>query len=140
MILFIYQAWERCTTKKLNFSGECLTSKKAQMALNNYLCTHPGLREEIEKRTGIIHGIEELDISMEEECPDDPDIPSRLIIQQALGITISETEGNMKIMFWQPDWMSQVVEWWLQQRRTCGRGIMAKDGAMSLLQFEMTTR
>ena len=31
---------------------------------------------------------------MEEECPDDLDIPSRLVIQQALGITISETEGN----------------------------------------------
>jgi hypothetical protein len=94
MILFIYQAWERYTTKEWNFSGECLTSKKAQMALNNSLHTHSGLREGIEKRTGIIHGIEELDISMEEECPDDLDIPSRLIIQQALGITISETEGN----------------------------------------------
>lgn len=29
-----------------------------------------------------------------EECLNDSDIPSRLIIQQALGITISEMEGS----------------------------------------------
>ena len=29
---FIYQAWERCTTKEWNFSGKCLMSKKEQAA------------------------------------------------------------------------------------------------------------
>jgi hypothetical protein len=85
--------------KGWNFSGECLTSKKAQTALNEHLCTHPELRDEIEKRTGTIH-IEELrppelpEHSMG-ECLDDSDIPSRLVIQHALGITISEAEGDL---------------------------------------------
>jgi hypothetical protein len=84
--------------KGWNFSGECLTSKKAQTTLNEHLYTHPELRDEIEKRTGTIH-IEELrppklpEHSMG-ECLDDSDIPSRLVIQHALGITISEAEGD----------------------------------------------
>ena len=94
---FIYQAWERCTTKEWNFSGECLTSKKAQTALNNYLCSHPQLRKEIEDRTGVVHGLEELDardVAMEDDCPDDSDVPSSLVIQEVLGINISATEGD----------------------------------------------
>ena len=66
------------------------------MALNDYICTHPRLREEIEKRTGVIHIVEEPDVhkfSMESEHPNESDIPSGLSIQQALVITISKTGG-----------------------------------------------
>jgi hypothetical protein len=84
--------------KGWNFSGECLTSKKAQTALNEYLHTHPELRDKIEKRTGTIHMEKlrppELPEHSMEECLNDPDIPSRLVIQHALGITISEAEGD----------------------------------------------
>jgi hypothetical protein len=84
--------------KEWNFSGECLTSKKAQTALNEYLYTHPELRDEIEKRTGTIHieelGLPELPEHSMEECLNDSDIPSRLVIQRTLGITISKAEGD----------------------------------------------
>ena len=87
----------RCTTKEWNFLGECLTSKKAQTALNNYLRSHPQLRKEIEDRTGVVHGLEEPDarnVAMEDDCPDDSDVPSSLVIQEVLGINISATEGD----------------------------------------------
>jgi hypothetical protein len=38
--------------------------------------------------------LEQLPKSSMEECLDDSDIPSRLVIQHALGTTISETEGS----------------------------------------------
>jgi hypothetical protein len=113
------------------------------MALNNYLLTHPGLREEIEKRTGIIHSIEELDISMEEECSDDSDIPSRLVIQQALSITISQTEGNVNMSENHVSAARLDVSGGLVVA-TAEEDMWAwnhsEDGAMSLLQVEMTTR
>jgi hypothetical protein len=66
--------------------GECLTSKKAHVALNDYLHSHPGLRNEIEKRTGTVHGIETN--SAEDDDNDDTDVPSSAIIQDALGIVV----------------------------------------------------
>ena len=72
-------------------------SKKAQTALNNYLHSHPQLRKEIEDRTRVVHGLEELDapnIAMEDDCPNNSDIPSSLIIQEVLRVNISTTKGN----------------------------------------------
>ena len=72
-------------------------SKKAQTALNNYLHSHPQLRKEIEDRTGVVQGLEEPDahnVAMEDDCPDDSDVRSSLVIQEVLGINISATEGK----------------------------------------------
>lgn len=70
------------------------------MALNGYLCSHPELRNEIEGRTGIIHGLEELDAhnaAMEDDCPDDLDVPSSFVIQEALSVTTSTTKGSVNM-------------------------------------------
>jgi len=68
------------------------------MALNSYLCSHRQLRKEIEDKTVIIHGLKEPDahnVAMEDDCPDDSDIPSSLVIQEVLGITISTMEDSV---------------------------------------------
>ena len=75
-------------------------SKKAQTALNNYLCSHPQLRKEIKDRTGVVHGLEELDapnIAMDDNCPNDSDVLSSLIIQEVLGVNISTTKGDVNM-------------------------------------------
>ena len=77
--------------------GKCLTSKKAQTALNNYLCSHPKLRKEIKDRTGVVHGPEETDahdVAMVDDCHDNSYILSSLVIQEVLGINISATEDS----------------------------------------------
>ena len=75
-------------------------SKKPQTALNNYLHSHPQLRKEIEDRTRVVHGLEEPDacnIAMEDNCPDNSDVLSSLIIQEVLIIHISATEGSVNM-------------------------------------------
>lgn len=70
------------------------------MALNGYLCSHPELRNKIKDRTGIIHGLEELDahnVAMEDNCPDDLDVLSSFIIQEALSVTTSTTKGGVNM-------------------------------------------
>ena len=56
------------------------------VALNDYLCSHPGLRDEIEKRMGTVHGIE-ID-SAGDDHNDDTDVPSSAIMQDALGVVV----------------------------------------------------
>jgi hypothetical protein len=60
------------------------------VALNDYLCTHPKLRNEIKDRMGVVQGIEEPEaqlLSMEGDCCNDSDVPLHLVIQETLGIT-----------------------------------------------------
>jgi hypothetical protein len=85
--IFVIQAWERCTAKEWNLSAECLTSKKACMALNNYSRSHPHLHDEIKNRMGTVHGIETMGST--DDSNDDTDVPSSAIIQDALGIAVS---------------------------------------------------
>ena len=49
--------------------------------------SHPHLRDEIEKRTGTVHGIETMESA--DDSNDDTDVPSSAIIQDALGIAVS---------------------------------------------------
>ena len=56
------------------------------MALNDYLRSHLGLRDEIEKQMGTVHGIET--DSAGDDDNDDTDVPSSAIIQDALGIVV----------------------------------------------------
>jgi hypothetical protein len=82
-----------------NFSGKCLTSKKAQSTLNDYLHEHPNLRNEIKNRTGVVHSMEDAAAqaaSMNTECNDDADVPSSVVIEDALGIEVSgaDTGGS----------------------------------------------
>jgi hypothetical protein len=58
--------------------------------LNEYLRCHPGLRDEIEKRTGTVHGLEDNSVQ-EDDCHDDSDVPSSAVIHDQLGISISDT-------------------------------------------------
>ena len=59
------QSWERCQVKDWNLSAMCLTSKAAQTALDEYLCPHPSLQNEIKGRMGVVHGAE--DISQQDQ-------------------------------------------------------------------------
>jgi hypothetical protein len=71
-----------------------LTSKKAHLALNDYLRSHAALRDEIEQRMGVVHGVEDDGAqapSMDGDCYDDADIPSRMVIQHSFGLDISGT-------------------------------------------------
>ena len=91
-VIQFLQAWERCTATEWNFLDDCLTSKKAHTALNEYLHGHANLREEIESQTGTVHGIEDVEAqtpSLEDSC-DDTDVPSSLVVQDALGIEVPD--------------------------------------------------
>ena len=81
----------------LTLSGECLTSKKACTALNEYLRSHPNLHNKIERWTGTVEGIEEEETqaaSMDGDCNDDMDISSSDVIHNALGFRVSESESD----------------------------------------------
>ena len=74
-----------------------ITHFHKHIALNNYLSSHPQLRKEIEDRSGVVHGLKEPDAhntTMEDDCPDNLDILSSLIIQEVLRINISTTEDS----------------------------------------------
>ncbi|KIM77329.1 hypothetical protein PILCRDRAFT_12147 [Piloderma croceum F 1598] len=67
------------------------------MALNEYLRSHPNLRDEIERQTGSVEGIEEEEAqaaSMDGDCNDDVDISSADIIHDALGFRVSESDSD----------------------------------------------
>ncbi|KAF8123097.1 hypothetical protein EV363DRAFT_1180822, partial [Boletus edulis] len=92
----VEKAWERCEVKQWNLSAKCLTSKAAQMALNDYLRTHPALHNEIKERTGVVHGLEDdqLDDSAG-TVDDDADVPSSVVIHAALGLDVAEKSAEV---------------------------------------------
>jgi hypothetical protein len=61
------------------------------MALNEYLCSHTNLHEEIEAQTGTVHGIEDVESQTPslEDSYDDTDVPSSVVIRDALGVEVS---------------------------------------------------
>lgn len=66
------------------------------MALNEYLHSHTSFRNEIEKRTGTVEGIEDTaqSGSMNGDCDDDVDVPSSSVIRDALGLTVSGSDSG----------------------------------------------
>jgi hypothetical protein len=80
--------------KGWNFSGECLTSKKECVALNKYLCSHLSLCDKIEKRMGMVHGIEDYHVQ-DDDCNDNTDVLSSAIIHDQLGIIISKGDAQV---------------------------------------------
>jgi hypothetical protein len=68
---------ENCTANSWNSSGEYLTSKKAQLALNDYLCKHLKLHDEIDKWTGVIQG--PVYTAHAADCDDDTDVPLSIV-------------------------------------------------------------
>ena len=94
----VIQAWERCTAKEWNLSAECLTSKKAHAALNDYLRSHPHLHDEIKQWMGTVHGIEAMGST--DDSNDDTDVPSSAIIQDALGIAVSGADQASDCVVW----------------------------------------
>jgi hypothetical protein len=67
-------------------------NKKAHLALNEYLRSHPGLHDKIEKRMGTVHGIEDYHVQ-DNDCNDDTDVPSSAVIHDQLGIIILEGDA-----------------------------------------------
>lgn len=75
------QAWEKCVTKEWCLSAECLTSRKAQNALNEYLRNNTELHTEIENCLGKVYGIDtgaEAEADLDQE--NDSDIPISAIM------------------------------------------------------------
>ncbi|KAG6859943.1 hypothetical protein C0993_003285 [Termitomyces sp. T159_Od127] len=54
----VKKAWQKSMTKDWCLSEECLTSRRAQTALNDFLHKDPALRDEIEARLGHVDGID----------------------------------------------------------------------------------
>ncbi|KAN0091452.1 hypothetical protein V8E55_005018, partial [Tylopilus felleus] len=87
----VKKSWERCRVKDWNLSAKCLTSRAAQIALDEYLRTHPSLHDEIKNRTGVVYGIasvaseevppDELEDQVAAEVDDDADVPSSAVIR-----------------------------------------------------------
>ncbi|THU78946.1 hypothetical protein K435DRAFT_586887, partial [Dendrothele bispora CBS 962.96] len=83
----IQKAWKNCVAKEYNLSVECLTSKRTQTDLNKYLKKDATLRDEIEARCGIVHGLEdssteliEADTDLGLNDIDDDDVPLSQVI------------------------------------------------------------
>ncbi|KAF8547191.1 hypothetical protein OG21DRAFT_1527322 [Imleria badia] len=87
----VQKSWECCRVKDWSLSGECLTSKAAQTALNEYLHTHHILHDKIKNRMGIVHGVEEVQLNTgtAEAVDDDSDVPLSAVIQDVLGLDIN---------------------------------------------------
>ena len=67
-----------------------------QSALTKYLCSHPSLQNEILNKTGVVFGIEDdNDSSMEDDSIDDSDVPSSVIVGEALGESPSDLPADM---------------------------------------------
>jgi hypothetical protein len=64
------------------------------LALNKYLRSHPGLHDEIEKKTGTVHGIEDYHVQ-DDDCNDNTDVPLSAVIHDQLGIIISEGDAQV---------------------------------------------
>ncbi|KAF9218157.1 hypothetical protein BS17DRAFT_722119, partial [Gyrodon lividus] len=82
------QSWESCRVKDWNLSATCLTSKAAQTALDEYLCTHPGLHDEIKEQMGVVYGVKDLSQQdqVTDDADDDADVLSSAVIQDAFGL------------------------------------------------------
>ncbi|THU77490.1 hypothetical protein K435DRAFT_877776 [Dendrothele bispora CBS 962.96] len=93
----IKKAWTNCRTKGYSLSPECLTSKKTQAELRKYLQQDSTLREEIEARCGIVHGLNdspeplESDINLRIDSVDDDDVPLTAVISATFGETLNNT-------------------------------------------------
>ena len=70
--------------------AKCLTSKAAQTALNDYLCTHPVLHDEIKSWTRVVHELKDNQQNDNADVEDDADVPSSAVIQVALGLDVAE--------------------------------------------------
>jgi hypothetical protein len=95
----IKKANTMCTVGEWNLSGEVLTSRKAQSALHEYLKIDKTLREEIESKLGTLFESvlsqqpdPDLDEIKHEIDIDDTSVPASAVIQQALGINISDAD------------------------------------------------
>ena len=94
--------------KEWNLLAKCLTSKQACAALNEYLCSHPSLHDEIENKTGTVFGIKNdnnQNPAMEEDSIDDSDIPSSVVVAESLSrLTLDMVQSdNQCVSQWEKD-------------------------------------
>ena len=87
-------------TQEWNLSGDVLTSRKARSALHEYLKVNAMLRGEIENKIGTVPllQVEQEPQPMEDEHNDDVDdssVPASAVIQQALGLVVTDQETDM---------------------------------------------
>ena len=93
--VFYSQSWERCEIKNWNLSAACLTSKATQAALNDYLQTHPTLHDKIKGWTGVVHGVEDVQLDDAADTDDDTDVLLSAVIEDALGLQNIPSDVNM---------------------------------------------
>ncbi|PBK79529.1 hypothetical protein ARMGADRAFT_1040742 [Armillaria gallica] len=94
----VKMAWRKCAVPETdyNLSPECLTSRKTQLDLNQYLLKDPELRNEIERCLGKVQGINDTaEIELDAKQYDNTDVPISIVIHKELGIVISrEADGH----------------------------------------------
>jgi hypothetical protein len=66
-----------------------LASMLSILLMKGYGLYLTGIHDEIEKRMGMVHGIEDYHVQ-DDDCNDDTNVPSSAIIHNQLGIIISE--------------------------------------------------
>jgi hypothetical protein len=100
-----FQAWDKCTVQTSNgtewsLSANCLTGRKAQSALNEYLKKDQDLHNEIASRMGSVQGIEsgEAENEMDLDQHDDADVPLSAVIREELGLTLPECHGDIHVV------------------------------------------
>jgi len=83
--------------KQWCLSEACLTGKASQCALNDYLSSDPTLRDEIYARCGKVEGLSSPDdvpaASIDNDSPDDTDVPLSAVIHDTFGLNFDEVSG-----------------------------------------------
>jgi hypothetical protein len=90
--LITFQAWEKSTAKDWCLSETCLTGRKAQSALRDYLQQDSTLHEEIQVQCGKVEGLDSdsvpAEADIEDYAMDDSDIPLREVISDTVGLDL----------------------------------------------------
>ena len=94
----LFQSWEQCKVKNWNLSAQCLTSKAAQAALNEYLQTHSALHDEIKNRIGVVHGGLEEAHTDTADADDDADVPSSAVICDTFGFQDADIPADINVI------------------------------------------
>ncbi|KIK74376.1 hypothetical protein PAXRUDRAFT_19942 [Paxillus rubicundulus Ve08.2h10] len=83
----VQKSWAHCRVEGWDLSAECLTSRRAQTALIDYLRTHSTLHKEIEDQMGVVYGLNDSESDyVTADADDDADVPLSAVIRDALGV------------------------------------------------------
>ncbi|KAK7018740.1 hypothetical protein VNI00_018259 [Paramarasmius palmivorus] len=98
----VCRAWEKCSVKGgFNFSGECITSRRAKDAYRRYLMENPKFKQEIIDKIGFFHEPAPANSNTAQEAnheddldetvdDDSSDVPIATIVQRHLDVQLAD--------------------------------------------------